>query len=183
MRSRLARSGIAADEPIAETLILIVSELVTNAVVHTGCPAVLRILLRGAPDTAPVREARAAGQAAREAAPRDARDARSCLPDAGQDGPDARCGSGIVVGSVRVEVADACARPPRPRQVDGDETGGRGLALVDGLADRWGWEPSGAGKRIWCELDRGTPAAAPPRMEMEYENHTAYESMAAYEAV
>ncbi|MER0247078.1 ATP-binding protein, partial [Streptomyces sp. HSW2009] len=43
-RSRLARSGVAVDEPLAETLILLISELVTNAVVHTGCPAVLRML-------------------------------------------------------------------------------------------------------------------------------------------
>jgi hypothetical protein len=25
---------------------------------------------------------------------------------------------------------------------------------VAGLADRWGWQPEGAGKRIWCEIDR-----------------------------
>ena len=38
-------SGIEADESLAETLLLLISELVTNAVVHTGCPAVLRMLL------------------------------------------------------------------------------------------------------------------------------------------
>lgn len=54
VRSRLAGSGIEADEPLAETLILIVSELVTNAVVHTGCPAVLRMLLPGVPAEASV---------------------------------------------------------------------------------------------------------------------------------
>ncbi|MFD3734427.1 ATP-binding protein [Streptomyces sp. NPDC058632] len=108
-RSRLAGSGIAADEPLAETLILLVSELVTNAVVHTGCPAVLRLFLPGA----------VAGEA-----------------------------------TVRLEVADRSDRAPVPRCVDGDATGGRGLALVDGLADRWGWSTDGAGKRIWCELDR-----------------------------
>ncbi|WP_344054777.1 ATP-binding protein [Streptomyces thermoalcalitolerans] len=48
-RSRLVGSGIQADEPLAETLILLVSELVTNAVVHTGHPAVLRLSLPGAP--------------------------------------------------------------------------------------------------------------------------------------
>jgi anti-sigma regulatory factor (Ser/Thr protein kinase) len=108
-RSRLAGSGIQADEQLAETLVLLVSELVTNAVVHTGCPAVLRLVLPGA-----------VGEEA----------------------------------TVRLEVEDTSGCAPVPRCVDGDATGGRGLALVDGLADRWGWSREGAGKRIWCELDR-----------------------------
>lgn len=109
-RSRLAGSGIGDDEPLAETLILLISELVTNAVVHTGCPAVLRMLLGGP--------------------------------------------------GVRVEVADASDRPPAPRHAAGDDTGGRGLELVDGLADRWGWQREGAGKRIWCEIDRSEKRCA-----------------------
>ncbi|MDX2694249.1 ATP-binding protein [Streptomyces ipomoeae] len=112
-RSRLAGFGIGADEPLAETLILLVSELVTNAVVHTGRPAVLRLLMSGR-----------------------------------RDG---------TIGTVRLEVADNCACAPAPRCADRDETGGRGLALVEGLADRWGWSREGAGKRIWCELDRVVP--------------------------
>ncbi|MEV4922215.1 ATP-binding protein [Streptomyces roseoverticillatus] len=117
-RSRLAGSGIGVDEPLAETLILLISELVTNAVVHTGCPAVLRML----------------------------------FPGAGVGVPGA-CG-----GTVRVEVADISARPPRRRCAGGEDTGGRGLELVDGLADRWGWQAEGSGKRIWCEVDRGGPS-------------------------
>ncbi|MER5460291.1 MULTISPECIES: ATP-binding protein [unclassified Streptomyces] len=114
-RSRLAGSGIGDDEPLADTLILLISELVTNAVVHTGCPAVLRMLF----------------------------------------------GAGVAeAGTVRVEVADKSARPPQPRHAEGDDTNGRGLELVDGLADRWGWQPEGAGKSIWCEVDRGAPTVA-----------------------
>ncbi|MFI2190419.1 ATP-binding protein [Streptomyces sioyaensis] len=111
-RSRLVGSGIGVDEPVAETLILLISELVTNAVVHTGTSAVLRMCFSG---------------------------------------------SGAVVGTVRVEVADASARPPRQRHADGDDTNGRGLELVDGLADRWGWQQEATGKRIWCEVDRSQP--------------------------
>ncbi|MFG3659320.1 ATP-binding protein [Streptomyces sp. NPDC047706] len=146
-RSRLAGCGIAADEPLAETLILLVSELVTNAVVHTGCPAVLRLSL---PQPA----------------------------------------------TVRVEVADGSTRAPVPRWADGDETGGRGLALVDGLADRWGWSPDGAGKQIWCELDRcaephtaatryggGAVAAREDLQGLDgYDGYDGYEGLA-YEAV
>lgn len=109
-RSRLIACGIGLDEPLAETAVLLISELVTNAVVHTGRPAVL------------------------------------CLRLPARDG-DAQ--------SVRVEVADASGRAPNPRQAEGGDTGGRGLELVSGLADRWGWQREDGGKRIWCELDRG----------------------------
>ncbi|MGW0699587.1 ATP-binding protein [Streptomyces sp. NPDC002867] len=108
-RSRLVRSGVGDDEALAETLILLISELVTNAVVHTGCPAVLRMLFGGSP---------------------------------------------AEVGTVRVEVADSSACPPLRRRAEGEDTNGRGLELVDGLADRWGWRAEGAGKSIWCEVDR-----------------------------
>ena len=43
-RSRLSGCGIALDASLADTLVLVVSELVTNAVVHTGSPAVLRLV-------------------------------------------------------------------------------------------------------------------------------------------
>ncbi|MFG2679314.1 ATP-binding protein [Streptomyces sp. NPDC048392] len=139
-RSRLTGSGIRADEPLAETLVLLVSELVTNAVVHTGCPAVLRLVLPGA----------VTGEATE--------------------------------ATVRLEVDDASDRAPVPRCVDGETTGGRGLALVDGLADRWGWSREGAGKRIWCELDRcaGREDTAPDRGSGD--GAVAYEGFA-YEAV
>ncbi|MYV69761.1 ATP-binding protein, partial [Streptomyces sp. SID2131] len=59
------------------------------------------------------------------------------------------------------EVADASDRPPKPRHAHGDDTNGRGLELVDGLADRWGWQPEGRGKSIWCEVDRAPVVPAP----------------------
>ncbi|MFD9127719.1 ATP-binding protein [Kitasatospora sp. NPDC059571] len=45
VRNRLSGHGLDPDAPMAETLVLVVSELVTNAVVHTGCPAVLRLTM------------------------------------------------------------------------------------------------------------------------------------------
>ncbi|MEV8558122.1 ATP-binding protein [Streptomyces sp. NPDC051917] len=141
-RSRLPGLGIAADEPLAETLILLVSELVTNAVVHTGHAAVLRLSLPGtlAGTTGP---AEAAGRTA-AAGP-----AGTTEPTGAAEAPTAPAAV-----TVRVEVADSSSRAPVPRCAGGDATGGRGLALVDCLADRWGWSPEGAGKSIWCELDR-----------------------------
>ncbi|MBM7172074.1 ATP-binding protein [Streptomyces sp. G44] len=138
-RSRLAGSGIEVDEPVAETLILLISELVTNAVVHTGCPAVLRMRLPEVPDAAP--------------------------------------------GTVRVEVADRSARPPRQRHAEGDDTNGRGLELVDGLADRWGWQPEGGGKSIWCEVDRCEAGVAAVTFDGASYDDTDAGADVAYEAV
>ncbi|MEV7600210.1 ATP-binding protein [Kitasatospora sp. NPDC089797] len=52
VRSRLLNHGVDPDAPMAETVVLVVSELVTNAVVHTGCPAVLRLCLPVSEDCA-----------------------------------------------------------------------------------------------------------------------------------
>ncbi|MQY38013.1 hypothetical protein SRB17_60210 [Streptomyces sp. RB17] len=168
-RSRLPGLGIEADEPLAETLILLVSELVTNAVVHTGHAAVLRLSLPGTAaepsgttgpasatgpvaTTGPVAVAGPSGAAAPTATtgPSGTIEPIATTDPSGTADPPAA----PAAATVRVEVADSSSRAPVPRCAGGDATGGRGLALVDCLADRWGWSPEGAGKSIWCELDR-----------------------------
>ncbi|MER5911215.1 ATP-binding protein [Streptomyces sp. NPDC001982] len=60
-----------------------------------------------------------------------------------------------VVGprGLRVEVRDFVARRPRLCAPDADEgTHGRGLVLVQSLADAWGVRPHGVGKAVWFEL-------------------------------
>ncbi|MFF7852926.1 ATP-binding protein [Streptomyces sp. NPDC007904] len=55
---------------------------------------------------------------------------------------------------LRVEVRDFVAREPRPRPPDaGDGTHGRGLVLVESLADAWGVRAHGVGKAVWFALD------------------------------
>jgi len=55
---------------------------------------------------------------------------------------------------VLVEVWDSVTRPPAARQARSDEEGGRGLALVEALSDRWDWTvvPGWSGKVVWAEL-------------------------------
>lgn len=127
---------MAEDEPAAETAIVLISELITNAVVHTCRPAVLRLLLGSGPGSG-------AGPGAAAVSVADA----------------IGTAVGAAVRTVRIEVADASASPPRRRRADGDDTNGRGLELVEVLADRWGWQPEGRGKRVWCEVDRTAPGA------------------------
>lgn len=58
---------------------------------------------------------------------------------------------------LRVEVDDAAPEQPRIRPAD--ETGGRGLPLVDRLASAWGVQQHKAYKTVWAEvmLDRRGP--------------------------
>lgn len=56
---------------------------------------------------------------------------------------------------VTLAVTDASEVMPRYR-VDND-TGGRGLLVIEALAARWGVEPTVGGKRFWVEL-----SACPP---------------------
>ncbi|MEU2432480.1 MULTISPECIES: ATP-binding protein [unclassified Streptomyces] len=90
----------------AEVAELLVSELVTNALLHTE---------EGAVVTATVAPAR-----------------------------------------LRVEVRDFTPGLPEPRvAVADDSANGRGLFLVENLADAWGVQAYPAGKVVWFELDGG----------------------------
>ncbi|WP_086570996.1 ATP-binding protein [Streptomyces alboverticillatus] len=62
---------------------------------------------------------------------------------------------------VRVEVRDPDRQGfPVLRQATSAQETGRGLRLVDAVADRWGVTPNDHGKTIWCELPIGpTPTA------------------------
>lgn len=111
LRDQLGRWGVPA---IADTVELLATEIVTNALQHTGGGAVLTATL--------------------------------------SPGPTRR---------LRVEVHDTLGRrtPPRPpggtRPAD-DATSGRGLLLVEALADTWGIQARGTGKTVWFELGCAT---------------------------
>ncbi|MFE4664037.1 ATP-binding protein [Streptomyces sp. NPDC056716] len=57
-------------------------------------------------------------------------------------------------GRLRVEVADANNDRPEVRAATVEDEHGRGLALVEALADRWGYcpRPYGIGKATWAEV-------------------------------
>ena len=54
---------------------------------------------------------------------------------------------------LRVEVADRSDELPHRRTPGEMASSGRGLILLELLADRWGMQPRGQGKCIWFELD------------------------------
>ena len=55
-------------------------------------------------------------------------------------------------GRVRVAVHDENSRHPVPVAQDHDALDGRGLALVEAIADRWGVDERPMGKAVWFEL-------------------------------
>ena len=64
---------------------------------------------------------------------------------------------GLGAESVRIEVHDAAADPPRQQPHDLWAARGRGLQLVDGLSRRWGWSPDTNGKTVWADVSSGWP--------------------------
>ena len=90
--------------PMADAAVLLVNELVTNALIHARSS--VEVLVR------------------------------------------------LLPGGLRVEVRDDSPRPPRLKTPTEDATGGRGMWLVDQMADTWGVEPAPDGKRVWFELAR-----------------------------
>lgn len=95
---------------VVEVVTLLVSEMVTNAVLHAGTEVTLRI---------------------------------------GHEGR-----------SVRVEVTDGSQRMPGIRRVSEDASTGRGMWLIDELADAWGQQARGDGKCVWFEVALDHEAAS-----------------------
>jgi anti-sigma regulatory factor (Ser/Thr protein kinase) len=60
--------------------------------------------------------------------------------------------------ALRLEVADRSPRQPVARHYSAEATTGRGLSLVDALAERWGVQPEVDGKTVWAELAPEHPA-------------------------
>ncbi|MCX4749815.1 SpoIIE family protein phosphatase [Kitasatospora sp. NBC_01287] len=60
---------------------------------------------------------------------------------------------------LRIEVEDESDLWPKRRTPGEQASSGRGLMLVEALADAWGVEPRGSGKRMWFELSAGDAAA------------------------
>ncbi|MFF3332940.1 ATP-binding protein [Streptomyces sp. NPDC002888] len=56
------------------------------------------------------------------------------------------------VSDLRCLVSDGTSEPPRPADAGPEDENGRGLALVDMLAARWGCEYGPEGKSVWFEL-------------------------------
>jgi PAS domain S-box-containing protein len=143
---------------------LLVSEVVTNAVLHasiTPSPGpeldfdLDPVIMSAAVGAPRVRAAAAVGTAA---AP------RLAAPFPVHGGPAAGAGHNRTrefalrlrrgANSVWVEVFDADLRLPRIRTAAETDEGGRGLYLVEQLATRWGSRPTPEGKAVWFEMPR-----------------------------
>jgi anti-sigma regulatory factor (Ser/Thr protein kinase) len=101
-----------SSEEQVDSAVLLVSEVLTNVLVHTDGDALLVAEVSG--------------------------------DRYGSDGAGGR--------RVRVEVTDASDDLPHKRQPGELASSGRGLVLMELLADAWGVDPRGEGKSIWFEL-------------------------------
>jgi len=183
--TRPGRPGLAAgqeplDADVADSAVLVVSELVTNAIravrqvsgvsmilpgrilsfgdrmAFAGMPArrerLSMFAARGTPSAAPAAPALSAAPAAIKAAVL---------------APVPACVSLVISrfsGVVRIDVHDSSPTPLPPGcHRDADDETGRGLAVVAALAESWGWQPEPPGKVVWCELSAtpGDPGAGP----------------------
>lgn len=68
-------------------------------------------------------------------------------------GGDIRLLVSVADGVIRVEVRDASGDRPVLRRPPADSTSGRGVAIIDALASRWGVDDVGSGgKAVWFEV-------------------------------
>jgi Stage II sporulation protein E (SpoIIE)/GAF domain/Histidine kinase-like ATPase domain len=150
-RAVLRQWGI---EGLAETVELLVSELVTNAVRHASGPGPTpRFPVDGGdlPEDLDALERTLLGEA----------DLDGLLENAMLDGAvplrhtDRRIEVAIRRGvtALWVEVHDQDMRLPRVRTATSSDEGGRGLFLVEQLSRRWGTRTTPTGKAVWFQLN------------------------------
>jgi serine phosphatase RsbU (regulator of sigma subunit) len=162
------------DSGQSELACLLVSEVVTNAVLHasiTPSPGrdldlEMEPLIMPAPAVVP---AGAPGQVPSGPVPSGRVAARQAAVPAQTTGPGATVSHpGLVpvvprefrlrlrrgAAAVWVEVFDPDLRLPRIRTAGETDEGGRGLYLVEQLATRWGSRPTPEGKAVWFEMPR-----------------------------
>jgi anti-sigma regulatory factor (Ser/Thr protein kinase) len=166
------------DRAQSELACLLVSEVVTNAVLHTSAaPSPRREF--GDIDVDPGGPARASSPAVAPAPPNSSVSPRPAAPVPGRGVaalparpmpweipvPVMRTGQAAFAETkdfalrlrrgasvVWVEVFDADMRLPRIRSAEESDEGGRGLYLVEQLATRWGSRPTRNGKAVWFEM-------------------------------
>lgn len=110
---RAARTALAGGPPeVVDAAELVVTELLTNALLHGAAPVRLVVAMEGE--------------------------------------------------QVRLEVSDGSHVLPVRLLTSTDGMTGRGLALVDALAETWGVEPTPDGKTIWAELTPDSVSVAEP---------------------
>jgi GAF domain-containing protein/anti-sigma regulatory factor (Ser/Thr protein kinase) len=107
VQEALADWGLAA---LADDAALVVSELVTNAVLHGGPPVEVRVK--------------------------------------------------PVIGGVRIDARDGSRVSPVRPLASTETMTGRGIALVEAVASRWGVDQLADGKAVWCEITAGSSTAA-----------------------
>ena len=165
---RLASQTFASwgmDTEQTELACLLVSEVVTNAVLHASItpspgrdldfelePLIMPAPVGAAAGPEPVPAPRSALPLAGAAAPlwEGAPAQVSQVPAAREFALRLRRGA----TSVWVEVFDPDLRLPRIRTAAETDEGGRGLYLVEQLATRWGSRPTAEGKAVWFEMPR-----------------------------
>jgi serine phosphatase RsbU (regulator of sigma subunit) len=155
--------GMDAEQ--TELACLLVSEVVTNAVLHasvTPSPGHdldfdLDPVLRPAPASpAPVMAAMVPVQGGAPPV-RDGWDSprpQAGLAQAGRPAREFALRLRRGANAVWVEVFDPDLRLPRIRTAGETDEGGRGLYLVEQLATRWGSRPTPEGKAVWFEMPR-----------------------------
>ncbi len=132
-----------------ELACLLVSEVVTNVVLHTSVPARRRHRMTLEPAGAPAGPAPGPVVAGVPTA-WDTDEFGDGFPEPPTRTFTLRLRRGA--SAVWVEVFDTDLRLPRIRSAAETDEGGRGLYLVDQLASRWGSRPTKDGKAVWFEV-------------------------------